>query len=145
MGVIHFEDGELDKALTFLPKAEAADPRLPNLHVRLANTYLRIKQEAAERAFQRALEIDGDSPEARLGLAMMHLRNHCNEEAAAEALVASACSIFCRQVTINLLLPAWVMCGAPLSPLTLPFPCCQDCSQLMAGLPLFTVFQVAIP
>ncbi len=42
----------------------------------------------AERAFLRALEIDGDSPEAHLGLAMVRLRQRRNEEAAESALVA---------------------------------------------------------
>lgn len=40
------------------------------------------------RIFQRALEIDGDSPEAHLGLAMGYLRQRRPEEAASEALIA---------------------------------------------------------
>jgi Tfp pilus assembly protein PilF len=51
--------------------------------------YLRMRQlESAERAFLKGLNIDGDGPEAHLGLAICHLRKHRNEEAAEEALVA---------------------------------------------------------
>jgi predicted AlkP superfamily phosphohydrolase/phosphomutase/tetratricopeptide (TPR) repeat protein len=89
MGIIHFEEGNMDDALACLLKSEQADPRLPDLHLRIGETYLRQKRTAeAERAFQRALEIDGDSPEAHLGLAMAYLRQRRNEEAAEQALLA---------------------------------------------------------
>jgi predicted AlkP superfamily phosphohydrolase/phosphomutase/Tfp pilus assembly protein PilF len=89
MGVIHFEEGDMDAALASLLKAEQADPRLPDLHLRIGETYLRQRQtENAERAFERALEIDGDSPEAHLGLAVVRLRQRRNEEAAEQALLA---------------------------------------------------------
>jgi predicted AlkP superfamily phosphohydrolase/phosphomutase/tetratricopeptide (TPR) repeat protein len=89
MGVIQFEEGKTEEALTYLLRAEQADPRLPNLHLRIGETYLRRRQlDNAERAFRRALEIDGDSPEAHLALAQVHLRRRRNEDAAEEALVA---------------------------------------------------------
>ena len=89
MGVINFEEGNMEAALTSLLKAEQSDPRLPNLHLRIGETYLRQKRtEDADRAFQHALEIDGDSPEAHLGLAMVRLRQRRNEEAAEQALLA---------------------------------------------------------
>jgi predicted AlkP superfamily phosphohydrolase/phosphomutase/Tfp pilus assembly protein PilF len=89
MGVIHFEEGDLDAALASLLRAEQFDPRLPDLHLHIGETYLRQRQtENAERAFQRALEIDGDSPEAHLGLALVRLRQRRNEEAAEQALLA---------------------------------------------------------
>jgi len=89
MGIIHFEEGNMDDALACLLKAEQSDPRLPNLHLRIGETYLRRKRiDDAERAFQQALEIDGDSPEAHLGLAMVRLRQRRNEEAAEQALLA---------------------------------------------------------
>jgi predicted AlkP superfamily phosphohydrolase/phosphomutase/Tfp pilus assembly protein PilF len=89
MGVIHFEEGNMEAALTSLLKAEQSDPRLPNLHLRIGETYLRQKRtEDADRAFQQALDIDGDSPEAHLGLAMVRLRQRRNEEAAEQALLA---------------------------------------------------------
>ena len=89
MGVIHFEEGNSDEALACLLRAEQADPRLPNLHLRIGEVYLRMKRlEDADRAFQRALEIDGDSPDSHLGLARLHLLRRKNEDAAEEALIA---------------------------------------------------------
>ena len=89
MGIIQFEEGNLDAALACLLKAESADPRLPDLHLRIGETYLRQKRtDDAGRAFQRALEIDGDSPEAHLGLAVVRLRQRRNEEGAEQALLA---------------------------------------------------------
>lgn len=89
MGVIQFEEGDLDAALSCLLRAETADPHLPDLHLRIGETYLRQKRNGdAVRAFQRALEIDGDSPEAHLGLAVVRLRERRNEEAAEQALLA---------------------------------------------------------
>jgi predicted AlkP superfamily phosphohydrolase/phosphomutase/tetratricopeptide (TPR) repeat protein len=89
MGIVHFEEGDMETALACLLKAEQSDPRLPDLHLRIGETYLRQRRtEEAERAFQRALEIDGDSPEAHLGLAMVRLRQRRNEEAAEQALLS---------------------------------------------------------
>jgi tetratricopeptide (TPR) repeat protein len=79
----------MDAALACLLKAESADPHLPDLHLRIGETYLRLKRtDDADRAFQHALEIDGDSPEAHLGLAVVRLRQRRNEEAAEQALLA---------------------------------------------------------
>jgi tetratricopeptide (TPR) repeat protein len=87
MGIIRFEEGDMNAALSCLLRAESADPHLPDLHLRIGETYLRQKRDAdADRAFQRALEIDGDSPEAHLGLAVVRIRKRRNEEAAEEAL-----------------------------------------------------------
>lgn len=89
MGIIQFEEGDLDAALACLLKAEQADPHLPDLHLRIGDTYLRQRRiEDADRAFQRALEIDGDSPEAHLGLGIVRLRQRRNEEAAEQTLLA---------------------------------------------------------
>ena len=89
MGIIQFEEGDMGSALACLLKAESADPHLPDLHLRIGETYLRLKRtDDADRAFQRALEIDGDSPEAHLGLAVVRLRQRHNEEAAEQALLA---------------------------------------------------------
>jgi predicted AlkP superfamily phosphohydrolase/phosphomutase/tetratricopeptide (TPR) repeat protein len=89
MGIIHFEEGDMDSALTSLLKAEQSDPHLPDLHLRIGETYLRQKRiQDAERAFQRALEIDGDRAEAHLGLAVACLRQRRNEEGAEQALLA---------------------------------------------------------
>lgn len=89
MGIIQFEEGDMDAALISLLKAESADPRLPDLHLRIGQTYLRLRRTAdAERAFLQALDIDGDSPEAHLGLAMVRLRQRRNDDAAEQALLA---------------------------------------------------------
>jgi len=89
MGVIHFEEGNMEDALASLLKAEQSDPRLPNLHLRIGETYLRQRRiDDADRAFHEALDIDGDSPEAHLGLAMVRLRQRRNDEAAEQALLA---------------------------------------------------------
>jgi cytochrome c-type biogenesis protein CcmH/NrfG len=89
MGVVHFEEGNMDRALESLLRAEQSDPHLPDLHLRIGQTYLRLKRlDDAERAFRRALEIDGDSPEAHLGLAAVLLRKRQNEDAVEEALIA---------------------------------------------------------
>jgi predicted AlkP superfamily phosphohydrolase/phosphomutase/tetratricopeptide (TPR) repeat protein len=89
MGMIHFEEGEVQAALDCLLRAEQVDPRLPSLHLRIGNAYLRVgKTEDAERAFLKALAIDGDSPDAYFGLSRVRLRQRRNEEASEEALVA---------------------------------------------------------
>jgi len=89
LGVIQFEEGDMDAALASLLRAEQSDPHLPNLHLRIGETYLRQQRVPdAERAFQKALEIDGDRPEAHLGLAVVRLRQRRNAEAAEEALLA---------------------------------------------------------
>ena len=89
MGTIHFEEGNMDEALACLLKAERSDPRLPDLHLCIGNAYMRQKKIGdAERAFRHALEIDGDSAPAHLGLAITQLRKRRNEQAAEQALVA---------------------------------------------------------
>jgi len=89
MGIIHFEEGNMDEALASLLRAERFNPRLPDLHIRLGDVYLRQKRiDDAERAFERALEIDGDSAAAHLGLARAHLQKRRNEQAAEQALHA---------------------------------------------------------
>jgi predicted AlkP superfamily phosphohydrolase/phosphomutase/tetratricopeptide (TPR) repeat protein len=89
MGIIHFEEENMDEALTSLLRAERSNPRLPDLHLRIGNVYLRQRRtDDAERAFWRALEIDGDSAEAHLGLATVHLGKRRNEQAVEQALHA---------------------------------------------------------
>ncbi len=89
MGVVHLEENSLENALFHLSRAAEAEPRLPDLHVRLGNTYLRMRRlEEAEQAFQKAVATDADSPDAHLGLAQLRLRRRRNREAAEEALAA---------------------------------------------------------
>jgi tetratricopeptide (TPR) repeat protein len=89
MGILRFQEGDLDGALRCMLIAEQFDPRLPDLHLRIGETYLRQRRTGdAERAFHRALEIDGDSAEGHLGQAVVYLRQRRNREAAEQALVA---------------------------------------------------------
>jgi predicted AlkP superfamily phosphohydrolase/phosphomutase/tetratricopeptide (TPR) repeat protein len=89
LGTMELVDGNAERGLAALLRAEQAEPLLPNLHVRLGETYLRLKRpEDAGCAFRRALEIDGDSPEAHIGLSSVYLRQRQFEEAASEALIA---------------------------------------------------------
>ena len=89
MGIIHFEEGDMESALACLLRAEQSDPLLPDLHLHIGETYLRQRRiNDAERAFENALAIDGDRAEAHLGLAIVRLRQRRNEEAAEEALLA---------------------------------------------------------
>ena len=82
-------DGDLDKALEYLDKAEQAEPRLPGLHLQLGQTYLRMRRnEEAVRAFERALDIDGDNALAHEGLATALTRLHRYDDAADHALSA---------------------------------------------------------
>jgi tetratricopeptide (TPR) repeat protein len=82
-------DGNAEAGLELLLQAEQAEPLLPSLHVRLGETYLRSRRvDDAKRAFERALEIDGDSPEAHVGLSTVYLRQRRFEDAASEALIA---------------------------------------------------------
>jgi predicted AlkP superfamily phosphohydrolase/phosphomutase/tetratricopeptide (TPR) repeat protein len=89
MGLLLSEENSLEGALEHLSRAAQAEPRLPDLHLRLGNTYLRMgRLEEAESAFQKALAIDPDSPDVHLGLARLLLRTRKNVQAAEEALTA---------------------------------------------------------
>jgi tetratricopeptide (TPR) repeat protein len=89
LGVIHSETGSLETAIFHLERAEQTNPRLPELHLRLGNTYKQMHRwHDAGRAFERAIQIDGDSASAHIGLASVHLAQRKNPEAAEEALVA---------------------------------------------------------
>jgi tetratricopeptide (TPR) repeat protein len=98
MGIIEYEDGDLEKALGYFLKAEEANPRLPTLHLRLGNVHLkRGRLVDAERAFEKAFSIDPDSANANLGLAAVHLRLRRHKEAAQKALTAVSIQHFLPQ------------------------------------------------
>jgi tetratricopeptide (TPR) repeat protein len=83
LGVLAFEEGKVSEALAHLNEAEAADEMLPRLHNQLGFIYLRCRRWAdAERAFRRALEIDGDNARACHGLSVALLRSDRYAEAA---------------------------------------------------------------
>jgi tetratricopeptide (TPR) repeat protein len=98
MGMIHFEEGNLDEALACLLQAERSDPRLPDLHLRIGDVYLRQRRFTdAERAYELTLQIDGDNPAAHLGLAIVYLRKRRNDLAAERALHAVGLQHFLPQ------------------------------------------------
>ncbi|HMD99027.1 MAG TPA: alkaline phosphatase family protein [Terriglobia bacterium] len=89
LGLIEFQEGNVESALARLTRAGEANPRLPNLHLSLGDAYLRLGElENAEAAFRKAIEIDEDSPEAHLGMAIVYLRQRRNDDAVAESLHA---------------------------------------------------------
>ncbi len=78
-----------EEGLEYLGKAEQASPRLPNLHQQIGNAYLKLRRwDDAERAFDKALEIDGDSSVAYCGLARVYIHCRAYEDAADAALTA---------------------------------------------------------
>jgi predicted AlkP superfamily phosphohydrolase/phosphomutase/tetratricopeptide (TPR) repeat protein len=88
-GNIAFDRGRYAESLKLLLEAEKAEPRLPDLHLAIGNTYLRSFRYAdAERAFEHALEIDPHNAQARLGLALALLRQRRYDEAAGAAILA---------------------------------------------------------
>lgn len=87
MGSAHLDRGQLPEALACLRRAEQADPRLPALHILIGQIYSKSRDWSdAERAYQRAIEIDPESPEALIGMARVRLAQRRNEEAAELAL-----------------------------------------------------------
>jgi len=82
MGVVEFEDGKIDKALSHLRRAEEADATTPTLYIQLGNLYLKRRRwTEAERAFEKALSIDGDNSRACHGLSVSLLRQNRPVEA----------------------------------------------------------------
>lgn len=76
-------------AIEHLQIAEKANPRLPALHCMIGAAYSRLRQWGkARRAFQKALEIDGDSAVAWEGLSRCYLAMLNPEKAADAALHA---------------------------------------------------------
>jgi Flp pilus assembly protein TadD len=76
-------------ALEHLREAERVSPDLPELHVLIGQAYLRLREwEEAERAFGKALELDGDNDRAWHGLAAAALGRGQFERAAELALRA---------------------------------------------------------
>ena len=89
LGRLEAMEGNLEKSLEHLAKAEKAEPRLPGLHLQLGQTYLRMhRNESAIRAFQKALEIDGDNASAHEGMAAALQRLRRDDEALDHALTA---------------------------------------------------------
>ncbi len=84
---VEFERRNYNDSLSHLQQAEKANPAMPDLHVRIGFTWLKLRKwKRAERAFGRALEIDPHSPLAYQGLALVYLRQRRWQQAADHAL-----------------------------------------------------------
>jgi tetratricopeptide (TPR) repeat protein len=81
--------GEPQAALELYEQAGQGQQRTPRLHIRLGETYLRLRRFAdAERAFHKALEIHEDAARAWQGLSTVYRRSGRNQETADAALNA---------------------------------------------------------
>lgn len=86
-GYVAAAKGEHETALKHLLIAEKAQSIRPGLQIQIGETYLYLKQwENAERAFNRALEIEPENPHAFLGLARVHLARRRPKPAAQAAI-----------------------------------------------------------
>jgi predicted AlkP superfamily phosphohydrolase/phosphomutase/tetratricopeptide (TPR) repeat protein len=91
LGFVAAAEGDHDKALSHLERAEKSQPGRPGLHIQIGEVYLTLKRwDEAERAFRRALEIDPANPHAHLGLSRSDLPRRRNRRAADSALEAVA-------------------------------------------------------
>lgn len=89
LGCVSFGEGSHEQALEHLLRAEQAEPRLNHLHNQIGAVYLKQQRWSdAERAFGKALAIDGESAVAHDGLAQAYLGQERYDEAADEALSA---------------------------------------------------------
>jgi predicted AlkP superfamily phosphohydrolase/phosphomutase/tetratricopeptide (TPR) repeat protein len=89
MGSLLYAEGKKQEALDHLMKAEKADAKQPDLHVKLGDVYLKMKQlPDAERSYRKALAIDPESADAYAGLSQVYLRMRKNSEACDAALSA---------------------------------------------------------
>ena len=89
MGSLLFAEGNTEDALNYLLRAEKGNSQLPTLHCQVGNVYLKMERwKDAERAFRKALSIDGDSAHAHHGLAQALIGLKDFEEGAMQALRA---------------------------------------------------------
>jgi tetratricopeptide (TPR) repeat protein len=89
LGTLLVAEDKPAEALVHLRRAEAAELRLPALHLLLGQVYLKVKRwEDAERAFCKALDIDPHDAQAHFGLALSLLPRRRNVEAAEAVLAA---------------------------------------------------------
>ncbi|MEO0515051.1 MAG: tetratricopeptide repeat protein, partial [Planctomycetota bacterium] len=89
LGEISLARREPQLALEHLLAAEQSEPGLPGLHLKIGQTYLRMRcASEAQRAFERALAIDPDLAPAHEGLATALSRLGERERAVDHALSA---------------------------------------------------------
>lgn len=91
-GRIAFERRRYRESVRHFLDAEAAGSRMPELYTSLGLAWLKLRRWAdAERAFDKALEIDPHNPIAHQGMAQVRLRQRRPREAAECALTSIAC------------------------------------------------------
>ena len=87
MGALLFEEGDGEKALVHLKRAEEADGTRPGLYIKLGDVYFKMGRWVdAERSYQKALKLDQENSEAYLGLSQCNLRMKRNTKAVETAL-----------------------------------------------------------
>ncbi|WP_145382002.1 alkaline phosphatase family protein [Botrimarina mediterranea] len=90
LGSLEFAEGNAQAAMTHLREVAASDPRLPGLHNKLGQVLLETKHyDEAVAAFEKALEIDGDSPLAFTGRARAKLELGDAQSALEDAMTAA--------------------------------------------------------
>jgi protein O-GlcNAc transferase len=90
LGALEFAEGNTEAAMRHLSEVAAAEPRLPGLHNKLGQVLLETKQyDEAIAAFEKALEIDGDSPLAFTGRARAKLELGDAQSALDDAMIAA--------------------------------------------------------
>ncbi len=88
-GNLCLAEEKADEALTYFQRAQQATPRLPDLHLSIAQAYFKLKRwQDAEEAYFQALDIDPDSAAAHHGLAQVYLQMRHFKEAAEAAVTA---------------------------------------------------------
>ncbi len=98
-GMIATARGDTETALACYKRVEAADPDRAGIHTRLGQIYMRRQMwDDAERAFERALELDSDDAEALDGLGVVY-RQRKNPEAAVLAHMKSIALVHQRPST----------------------------------------------
>jgi len=91
MGMICFQEGKTEEALTHLQKVETLQQNIRYLPQELGRVYVKLRKwKDAENAFNRELEIDEDNPGAHYGLGVALLNQRRNEEAAEHFIRAIA-------------------------------------------------------
>jgi predicted AlkP superfamily phosphohydrolase/phosphomutase/tetratricopeptide (TPR) repeat protein len=90
LGALEFAEGNTETAMRHLSEVAAAEPRLPGLHNKLGQVLLETKRyDEAIAAFEKALEIDGDSPLAFTGRARAKLELGDAQSALDDAMIAA--------------------------------------------------------
>jgi len=89
LGAVAIAQRRIDTALEYLKDAERATPDQPSVYVLIGRAYLRLQEwKQAQRAFETALQLDGDSETAWDGLASAQLGRGDAARAAEHALHA---------------------------------------------------------